>query len=80
MKVNIEIDCTPAEARAFMGLPDVTKANEAYVDAAMKSMQNLGSVEQLEAFAKQLAPMGQMGMKLFQQVMEGGAAFASPKK
>lgn len=23
MKVNIEIDCTPDEARTFMGLPDV---------------------------------------------------------
>jgi hypothetical protein len=23
MKVNIEIDCTPEEARAFFGLPDV---------------------------------------------------------
>jgi hypothetical protein len=23
MKLNVEIDCTPAEARAFLGLPDV---------------------------------------------------------
>jgi hypothetical protein len=23
MKINIEIDCTPEEARVFMGLPDV---------------------------------------------------------
>ncbi|MEE4537438.1 MAG: DUF6489 family protein, partial [Erythrobacter sp.] len=23
MKISIEIDCTPEEARAFMGLPDV---------------------------------------------------------
>ncbi|MDZ4735977.1 MAG: DUF6489 family protein, partial [Rhodospirillaceae bacterium] len=23
MKVTIDIDCTPEEARAFMGLPDV---------------------------------------------------------
>jgi hypothetical protein len=23
MKVNVEIDCTPEEARAFLGLPDV---------------------------------------------------------
>ena len=23
MKVNVEIDCTPEEARAFFGLPDV---------------------------------------------------------
>ena len=23
MKITIEVDCTPAEARSFMGLPDV---------------------------------------------------------
>ena len=32
MKVNIEIDCTPEEARTFMGLPDVSKANNVYVE------------------------------------------------
>jgi hypothetical protein len=25
MKVHVEIDCTPEEARRFMGLPDVTR-------------------------------------------------------
>ena len=24
MKVTVDIDCTPADARAFLGLPDVT--------------------------------------------------------
>ena len=38
MKVNVEVDCTPEEARRFLGLPDVSKANEAYVDAALKAM------------------------------------------
>jgi hypothetical protein len=31
MKVTVEIDCTPVEARAFMGLPDVTPLNEQIV-------------------------------------------------
>ena len=39
MKVNIEIDCSPDEARRFMGLPDVEKANAAYVDAFARAMQ-----------------------------------------
>ncbi len=29
MKVSIEIDCTPEEARVFMGLPDVKPMQEA---------------------------------------------------
>lgn len=79
MKVSVEIDCTPEEARRFLGLPDVTKANEAYVDAALKGMQGVGSFEQLQEYAKQLAPMGQMGMKLFEQFIVSGNAMAGKK-
>ena len=32
MKVTINVDCTPEEARTFMGLPDVTAAQKAVVD------------------------------------------------
>ena len=80
MKVNIEFDCTPEEARRFLGLPDVSKANEIYVEAMAKAMSGVGSVEQLQEYAKQLAPMGQMGMKLFQQFLESGAAMAGGGK
>ncbi len=74
MKMNIEIDCTPEEARRFMGLPDVTKANEIYVDNVAQAMKGVTNLDQLESFAKQVAPMGQMGLKMFQTFMEGAAA------
>ena len=77
MKVHVEIDCTPEEARTFLGLPDVGKANDFYVDAVTKAMKGAANVEQLQDFAKNIAPMGQMGMKMFQQFMENGAAFGS---
>ena len=83
MKINIEIDCTPEEARNFMGLPDVTKANSVYVDNITKAMQGVSSPDQLEQYAQALAPMGQMGLKLFQSFVEGGMrpnmAKSSPK-
>lgn len=72
MKVNVEIDCSPEEARRFLGLPDVSKANEVYVEAITNAMQGVGSLDQLQDMAKQLAPMGQLGMQLFQQFLEGG--------
>lgn len=31
MKITFDIDCTPAEARAFLGLPDLTVLHEAYL-------------------------------------------------
>jgi hypothetical protein len=70
MKVHVEIDCTPEEARRFMGLPDVEKANAVYVDAFAKAMQGAGNVEQMQEYARQLAPMGQIGLKMFQSFME----------
>lgn len=72
MKVNVEVDCTPEEARRFLGLPDVSKANEAYVDAVLKAMQGTASLEQLHSLSKQMAPMGELGMSLFKQFMDMG--------
>ncbi|MBO0749973.1 MAG: hypothetical protein J2O44_06045 [Porphyrobacter sp.] len=71
MKVHIEIDCTPDEARRFMGLPDVEKANAVYVDTLAKAMKGVSNIDQLDQYAKQLAPMGQMGLKIFQSFVEG---------
>ena len=39
MKINVEVDCTPAEARAFLGLPDVTPLNDAMVAEMQKMKQ-----------------------------------------
>ncbi len=77
MKIHVEVDCTPEEARTFLGLPDVGKANEFYVDAIGKAMKGAANVDQLQEFAKGLAPMGQIGMKLFQQFVEGSSAFGA---
>ncbi|MFC3213417.1 DUF6489 family protein [Novosphingobium panipatense] len=85
MKVHVEVECSPEEARRFLGLPDVTRANDAYVDAMTSAMQGTKNFDQLNDLAKQVAPMGQVGLKLFQQFLENGVAMAmnprtKPKK
>ena len=80
MKVHVEIECTPEEARQFMGLPDVGKANDFYVDAMTKAMKGAANIDQLQDFAKAITPMGQVGMNLFKQFIEGGSAFAAGAK
>jgi len=72
MKVNIEIECTPEEARSFMGLPDVSAANSVYVESIAQAMKSAGNPDQMQEYAKALAPMGQAGLKLFQSFVEGG--------
>lgn len=72
MKINVEIECTPEEARNLMGLPDVSAANSVYVDTVTKAMEGVSNPDQLQEYAKALAPMGQVGLKLFQSFVEGG--------
>ena len=38
MKVNVEIDCTPQEARQFFGLPDVQPMQTAVMDKLQQQM------------------------------------------
>lgn len=80
MKVHVEIDCTPEEARTFMGLPDVGKANDVYVDMMSKAMKGVSNPDQLQEYARNLAPMGQMGLKMFQSFVEGAASRANETK
>lgn len=72
MKITIEVDCTPEEARSFMGLPDVSAANNVYVDTLAKAMQGVSNPDQLQQYASALAPMGQVGLKLFQNFVDAG--------
>ena len=77
MKVNIEIECTPEEARSFLGLPDVTKANDLYVENITKAMQGVSNPAQMQEYAQALAPMGQVGLKMFQSFVESGMRAAT---
>jgi hypothetical protein len=45
MKVTVEIDCTPEEARVFMGLPDVKPMQEAVMAKVQQQMlENIGAM------------------------------------
>jgi hypothetical protein len=71
MKINVEVDCTPEEARRFMGLPDLSPVHEAYVGQLVDSVKTGVSAEAMEAMMKSWAPMGDAGLKLWQQMIEG---------
>jgi hypothetical protein len=79
MKVNIEVDCSPEEMRRFLGLPDVSDVNKTYVDGVVNAMKGTSNVDQLQTLAKNIAPMGEMGLRFFQQIMDAAAAGAAGK-
>ena len=74
MKVSVDVDCTPAEARAFLGLPDVTPIHDKYIRTMLDSFDGIGSVEQMETLFKSFSPLGDAGMRLLQQMMNVGLA------
>ena len=73
MKVNVEVDCTPEEARRLMGLPDLTPIHEAYV-AKMQDLIQGGLLrpEVFENVMKNWAPMGEAGVNFWRRLFEAG--------
>ena len=71
MKINVEVDCTPEEARRFMGLPDLTPVHEAYVAQLVDAAKTGVSADAMAAMMQSWAPMGDAGLKLWQQMIEG---------
>lgn len=74
MKITVDVDCTPAEARAFLGLPDVTPIHDKYIKTMLDSFDGIASVEQMESMFKSFSPLGDAGMRLFKQMMDIGLA------
>jgi len=76
MKITVNVDCTPEEARAFLGLPDVAPMQERLMAEAEKQMMaNLKAMDP-EAMLKTWLPASLQGMeqlqKMFWSQMGGG--------
>jgi len=70
MKMNVEIDCTPAEARAFLGLPDVTPLNEHLVAEMQKRMEANVAAMQPDELMKTWTSFGLQAQDQFRRLME----------
>lgn len=70
MKVNLEVECTPEEARRAMGLPDLTPVHDRYVALLTDSMEGRGGAEMLEAVMRNWAPMGEAGMNFWRKLFD----------
>jgi hypothetical protein len=71
MKINVEIECTPQEARAAMGLPDLTPLHDRYIAMMQETMSGTAPPELLEGMMKNWAPMGEAGLNLWRSMFEG---------
>lgn len=82
MKVTVNIDCTPEEARTFLGLPDVQPMQEALMRQMQEQMSaNLKAMDP-ETMMKTWLPMGLQGIEQFQKMMwsQMSNAMGTPSK
>ena len=74
MKVTVDIECTPEEARRAVGLPDLSPIHERYVELLLGTMD--GGVikpEMMEGMMRSWAPMGEAGLAMWRRLLETGA-------
>jgi hypothetical protein len=77
MKMNIEIDMTPEEARKFLGLPDVSKAQERMMAEVEKRMKAAIDINDPEAMMRAWLPLGGQGFEQFQRFLFDSARRAA---
>jgi hypothetical protein len=74
MKITIDVECSPQEARSFLGLPDVTPVNEMMVREVEKQLAgNLEAMDPTEMMKMWMSFGGNM-QKQFLDVMTKTAA------
>ena len=69
MKFNIEIDCTPEEARRLVGLPDLEPLHAIYLDRVKELMAKGITPDMVQSMVKSWVPMGESGLGLVQSLM-----------
>ena len=69
MKVTVDIECSPAEARAFLGLPDVAPLNEHLVEEMRKRMDENISAMRPEELMKSWFAFGGQATEQFRKLM-----------
>ena len=76
MKVTIEIDCSPIEARTFMGLPDVSGLNDHLVGEMQKRMDANMAALAPDKLMKSWMAFGTGAQEQFRKLMTAATASA----
>jgi hypothetical protein len=70
MKVSVDVDCTPEEARRFLGLPDLSAVHEAYVEKMKSALADGPTPEMFGDMVKAWGPMNEAGMNMWKQMLD----------
>jgi hypothetical protein len=70
MKVNVEVTCTPEEARAFFGLPDLGPMQQRVMGEIEERLRNSLNAMNPEAIFKTWLPASMQGVDQMQQMQQ----------
>ena len=71
MKISVDVDCTPEEARRFLGLPDLSPVHAAYVERLTRLAGEGVSAEAAAEMMKSWGPMSEAGVAMWRSMLEG---------
>ncbi len=77
MKFTVNVECSPEEARRFMGLPDVTPINEALVQEMTTRMQKNLALMSGESMMSSWMSVGTQAQDAFVKLMTSGVTAAT---
>ena len=80
MKLSIEVDCTPEEARRFLGLPDVSALNDHLVSEMQKRIESNMAMLSTDELMKNWMAFGAGAQEQFRKLLEVGMNAASQMK
>jgi Family of unknown function (DUF6489) len=80
MKLKLDIDCTPEEARAFFGLPDVKPLQEALMPEIEERLRASLKAIDPEAMLKNWLPATLKGFEQLQEMFIAQVANLSKRK
>ena len=73
MKVTVNVECSPEEARAFLGLPDVQPLNDYMMNAMKARMEQNIQQMQPEEMMKSWSSLGVTAQDQFFKLMQSAA-------
>ena len=70
MKITMDFDCTPEEARRLVGLPDLSPLHQAYVERFRQSVEQGLTPDVISGIIQTWAPMGEAGISFWKQMLD----------
>lgn len=83
MKIHIEVDCTPEEARRFLGLPDVGPMQATLLEMLQERLTEAMRATDARTLLEQWLPLGIKGLEQWQSFwtqLAGAASAAGAMK